>query len=308
MGTLLFPLTKKKIKMKKESGYQWKLGMFVIIGLVLFVGTIYFVGKQKNLFGSTFELYSKFNSVSGLEIGNNVRLSGINIGTVDDIDFLTDTTVVIKMVIKDEVRQYIKKDAFASISSDGLMGDKVLVINAGKNSNALVENNDYIKSKKAVEMDDLMVSVKKSVDNAALITSELAQFSYSMNNGNGALSKLVSDEQFGNSIKNTIQNLENSTTEFKKFTVNMNNGKGALSKLVGDERMGKVIDSSLTNVKTATKGLNEVIEAAKHNFLLRGFFKKKQKEEHKKQAELDALEEAAMKKELQMEAENDSIK
>ena len=294
--------------MKKESGYQWKLGMFVIIGLVLFVGTIYFVGKQKNLFGSTFELYSKFNSVSGLEIGNNVRLSGINIGTVDDIDFLTDTTVVIKMIIKDEARQYIKKDAYANISSDGLMGDKVLVINAGKKSNVLVENNDYIKSKKAVEMDDLMVSVKKSVDNAAVITAELAQFSYSMNNGNGALSKLVSDEQFGNSIKNTILNLENSTTEFKKFTVNMNNGKGALSKLVSDERMGKVIDSSLTNVKTATKGLNEVIEAAKHNFLLRGFFKKKQKEEYKKQDELDALEEAAMKKELQMGAENDSLK
>ena len=292
----------------KESGYQWKLGMFVVIGLVLFVGTIYFVGKQKNLFGSTFELYSKFNSVSGLAVGNNVRLSGINVGTVDDIDFLTDTTVVIKMVIKEEVRQYIKKDAFASISSDGLMGDKVLVISAGKNSTELVENNDYIKSKKAVEMDDLMVSVKKSVDNAAVITSELAQFSSSMNNGNGALSKLISDEEFGNSIKNTILNLENSTTEFKRFTVNMNNGKGALSKLVSDERMGKVIDSSLINVKTATKGLNEVIEAAKHNFLLRGFFKKKQKEEDKKQDELDALEEAAMKKELKMDAENDSIK
>lgn len=294
--------------MMKESGYQWKLGMFVVIGLVLFVGTIYFVGKQKNLFGSTFELYSKFNSVSGLAIGNNVRLSGINVGTVDDIDFLTDTTVVIKMVIKEEVRQYIKKDAFASISSDGLMGDKVLVISAGKNSTELVENNDYIKSKKAVEMDDLMVSVKKSVDNAAVITVELAQLSSSMNNGNGALSKLISDEEFGNSIKNTILNLENSTTEFKRFTVNMNNGKGALSKLVSDERMGKVIDSSLINVKTATKGLNEVIEAAKHNFLLRGFFKKKQKEEDKKQDELDALEEAAMKKELKMDAENDSIK
>ncbi|MBP4142195.1 MlaD family protein [Flavobacterium sp. I-SCBP12n] len=294
--------------MKKESGYQWKLGMFVIIGLVLFVGTIYFVGKQKNLFGSTFELYSKFNSVSGLEIGNNVRLSGINIGTVDDIDFLNDTLVIVRLVIKDEVRQFIKKDAIASISSDGLMGDKVLVISAGKKSNVIVEDKDQIASKRAIEMDDLMVSVKKSVDNAAVITAELAQFSYNMNNGNGALSKLISDEQFGNSIKGTILNLEKSTTEFKRFTVNMNNGKGALSKLVGDERMGKSVDSSLTNVKTATKGLNEVIEAAKHNFLLRGFFKKKKKEEEKKQEELDNLEEEQMKKELQMDVKNDSIK
>ncbi|MBG6188533.1 MULTISPECIES: MlaD family protein [Flavobacterium] len=294
--------------MNKESGYQWKLGMFVIIGLVLFVGTIYFVGKQKNLFGSTFELYSKFNSVNGLEVGNNVRLSGINIGTVEEIDFLNDTSVVIKLVIRDEVRKYIKKDAIASINSDGLMGDKVLTISSGKNSTVIVENNNYITSKKSIEMDDLMVSVKKSVDNAGVITAQLAQFSYSMNNGNGALSRLVSDEEFGNSIKTMVTNLENSSTEFKRFTVNMNNGKGALSKLVSDERMGKVIDSSLTNVKSATKGLNEVIEAAKNNFLLRGYFNKKKKEEEKKQEAAADLEEEEMKRELKIGAENDSLK
>lgn len=294
--------------MNKESGYQWKLGMFVIIGLVLFVSTIYFVGKQKNLFGSTFELNSKFNSVNGLEVGNNVLFSGINIGTVEEIEFLTDTSVVIKLVIKEEVRKYIKKDAIASISSDGLMGDKVLVISSGKNSKVIVENNDNIASKQAIEMEDLMVSVKKSVDNAGVITAQLAQFSYSMNNGNGALSRLVSDEEFGNSIKTMVTNLENSSTEFKKFTVNMNNGKGALSKLVSDERMGKVIDSSLTNVKTATKGLNEVIEAAKHNFLLRGYFNKKKKAEDKKLDELEDQEEIEMKKELNMGATSDTIK
>ena len=294
--------------MNKGSGYQWKLGMFVIIGLILFVGTIYFVGKQKNLFGSTFELYSKFNSVNGLEVGNNVRLSGINIGTVDEIEFLTDTSVVIKLVIKDEVRKYIKKDAIASINSDGLMGDKVLTISSGKNSKVMVENSNYIASKQSIEMDDLMVSVKKSVDNAGIITAQLAQFSYSMNNGNGALSRLVSDEEFGNSIKIMVTNLENSSTEFKKFTVNMNNGKGALSKLVSDERMGKIIDSSLTNVKSATKGMNEVIEAAKNNFLLRGYFNKKKKAEEQKLEDAVDLEEEEMKKELKIGVKNDSLK
>ncbi|MFV8361063.1 MlaD family protein [Flavobacterium sp. LS1P3] len=294
--------------MNKESGYQWKLGMFVIIGLALFVTTIYFVGKQKNLFGSTFELNSKFNSVNGLEVGNNVRFSGINIGTVEEIEFLTDTSVVIKLVIKEEVRKYIKKDAIASISSDGLMGDKVLIISSGKNSKVIVEDNDNIASKQAIEMEDLMVSVKKSVDNAGVITAQLAQFSYSMNNGNGALSKLVSDEEFGNSIKNMVANLENSSNEFKKFTIKMNDGKGALSKLVSDEKMGRMIDSTLTNVKTGTEGLNEVIEAAKHNFLLRGYFNKKKKAEDKKLEELEDQEEIEMKKELNIGAKFDTIK
>ncbi|MDI6033463.1 MlaD family protein [Flavobacterium sp. LB2P84] len=294
--------------MNKESGYQWKLGMFVIIGLVLFVATIYFVGKQKNLFGATFELNSKFNSVNGLEVGNNVRFSGINIGTVEEIEFLTDTSVVIKLVIKEEVRKYIKKDAIASINSDGLMGDKVLTISSGKNSNIIVEDNDNIASKQAIEMDDLMVSVKKSVDNAGVITAQLAQFSYSMNNGNGALSKLVSDEEFGNSIKKMVANLENSSNEFKKFTVKMNDGKGALSKLVSDEKMGRMIDSTLTNIKTGTEGLNEVIEAAKHNFLLRGYFNKKKKAEEKKLDDLEDQEEIEMKKELNIGAKFDTIK
>ena len=294
--------------MNKESRYQWKLGMFVIIGLAIFVTPIYFEKKKKNLFGSTFELNSKFNSVNGLEVGNNVRFSGINIGTVEEIEFLTDTSVVIKLVIKEEVRKYIKKDAIASISSDGLMGDKVLVISSGKNSKVIVEDNDNIASKQAIEMEDLMVSVKKSVDNAGVITAQLAQFSYSMNNGNGALSKLVSDEEFGNSIKNMVTNLENSSNEFKKFTVKMNDGKGALSKLVSDEKMGRMIDSTLTNVKTGTEGLNEVIEAAKHNFLLRGYYKKKKKAEEKKLDDLENQEEIEMKKELNIGAKFDTIK
>lgn len=294
--------------MNKESGYQWKLGMFVIIGLVLFVVTIFFIGKQKNLFGSTFELNSKFNSVNGLDVGNNVRFSGINIGTVKEIEFLTDTSVVIKLIIKEEVRKYIKKDAIASISSDGLMGDKVLIISSGKKSDIMVEDKDNILSKEAIEMDDLMISVKKSVDNAGLITEQLAQFSYSMNNGNGALSKLVSDEEFGNSIKNMVTNLENSSNEFKKFTVKMNDKKGVLSKLVNDEKMGRMIDSTLINVKTGTEGINEVIEAAKHNFLLRGYFNKKKKAEDKKLDDLENAEEIEMKKELNIGAKFDTIK
>jgi phospholipid/cholesterol/gamma-HCH transport system substrate-binding protein len=67
--------------MNKESGYQW-MGMFVIIGWYFLLQQYILLEKEKNLFGSTFELTAKFNSVNGLDIGNNVRFSGINIGTV----------------------------------------------------------------------------------------------------------------------------------------------------------------------------------------------------------------------------------
>ena len=128
--------------MKKELEYTWKLGMFVIIGLVLFTGTIYYVGKQQNLFGSTFHLKSNFKTVSGLQVGNNVRFSGINIGTVSEIQLINDSSVVVNVLIDEEVQKFIKSDASASIGSDGLMGDKVLTISPGINSNTIVKDND----------------------------------------------------------------------------------------------------------------------------------------------------------------------
>ncbi|MEO6231365.1 MAG: MlaD family protein [Ferruginibacter sp.] len=271
--------------MKNESGFTLKLGMFVTLGLLLFVVAIYFVGKQKNLFGSTFRIETKFKTVSGLKVGNNVRFSGINIGTVDEIQLLTDTSVRVVMVIKNDVQPFIKADATASIGSDGLMGDRVLTIYPGSNAASAIKENAVISSQPSVEMEELMASVKATLDNAGIITAQLAQFTYKMNNGNGALAKFISDEEFSGSLKSTLQNLQKSTNEFAKFTTKMNDEDGALAKL-SDPAFGEKLDSTMSNLQSGTKGLSENMEAAQHNFLLRGFFKKKKKAEAKKQADL----------------------
>lgn len=245
--------------MVKKSGYIWKLGMFVIIGMALFMVGIYLIGSNKNLFGETFRLKANFSNVSGLKVGNNVRLSGINIGSVEAIEFVSDTAVVVQVIIKEEVRKFIKTDAMASIGSDGLMGDKVLTISPGMGSKTIVKDNAVIASTKAIEMEDIMQSVKVSVDNAQVITYELAEFTSKMNNENSMLSKLVNDD-----------------------------------------KMGKSLDATLNNMQNATKGLNENMEAAKHNFLLRGYFKKKEKEEaKKKEAAKEKAEDAKKKKEAE---------
>lgn len=263
--------------MIKDTGFTWKLGMFVTIGVVAFVLTIYFVGKQKNMFGSTFLLKSHFKNVSGLKIGNNVRFSGINVGTVDAIELITDSSVVVDLLIENDVKSFIKTDAKVSISSDGLMGDKVLIISSGTSAKEAVKNNDILASKSAIEMEDLMISMKKSLDNVALISEDLAQFSHKVNNSNGALSKMITDEEFSNSLKSTLSNLQKSSVEFAKFTTKMNNGKGALSKMMNDEKFGRTLDSTMSNLQSGTKGLSENMEAAKSSFLLKGYFNKKEK-------------------------------
>jgi phospholipid/cholesterol/gamma-HCH transport system substrate-binding protein len=281
--------------MNKDNGSNWKLGMFVIVGLLLFILTIYFVGKQQNLFGSTFSIKSQFKTVSGLKVGNNVRFSGIDVGTVSEIELITDSTVVVSLLMEKDVQKYIKADATASIGSDGLMGDKVMTISPGTLSNKIVKDNDFIKSKSAIEMEDLMNSVKTTLDNAGIITAQLAEFTFSMNNGNGTLSKLMNDEKFANSLQKTLVNLEVSTNEFATFTTSMNNGKGVLSKLVNDEQLGIKLDSTMSNLQAGTKGLSENMEAAKENFLLKGYFNKKKKAEAKKLEELKKQEELKKK-------------
>ena len=322
-GCALFSFNLKNNSMTQNSNYIWKLGMFIILGVVLFMVSIYFIGNNKNLFSSTFQLKSHFKNVSGLKEGNNVRFSGINVGTVSGIEFISDSSVVVNLVIKQEVQQYIKTDAIASIGSDGLMGDKVLTISPGTSSNKVVEDNATIRSFKAVDMEDLMKGLNKSVDNAEIITTQLSEFSTKINEGKGALNKVLTDEEFAKSFETTIQNLKKSSEEFVTFTTNMNdkngtlsklmtnpkyansvektldnlektsnefevfakklnNDKGILSKLVGDERLAASVDSSLINIEKASKNIIEIEEAAKHNFLLRGYFKKKEKALEKK--------------------------
>jgi phospholipid/cholesterol/gamma-HCH transport system substrate-binding protein len=299
--------------MKKENNYIWKLGLFVTIGLAIFIGGIYFLGKQRNLFGATIELNVIFKNVNGLKVGNNVRFSGIDVGTVNQIRLITDTTVQVNISIKNNIQQFIKSDALASIGSDGLMGDMVLIISAGSPDNKSVKNKDFIVSKTAIDLDEIKVSVKKNLDNLNAITTQLALFTGKMNSGNGALSKLISDEAFSDHLKNTLanlhtsstefanftvslnkgktlSNLQNSTNEFAKFTTQMNNKKGFLYKVMNDEQFSKSLDSTITNLKTGSKSLNENMEAVKDNYFLKPYFNKQKK---KKAAKQKALEEQA---------------
>lgn len=230
--------------MKKESGFKWKVGLFVIIGFVLFLGVLFFIGKQKNLFGTVFQVKSVFKNVSGLKVGANVRFGGITVGTVGDIQLLTDTSVKVVMVLQSNVRKFINRDASAGISSDGLMGDKVILISPGTGGQQEIADGGTLSSQQPVEIDAILSSLKISADHAAVITDELAKLAYRINHGNGAISKLI-----------------------------------------GDSTIGKNLSTTMKNLNKSTEGLNENMEAAKHNFLLRGYFKKKKREEEKKKKE-----------------------
>jgi len=221
--------------------FKIRLGLFVAGGLVIFMFAIFIIGKQKNLFNPVYKLSSDFYNVSGLQVGNNVRFSGINVGTVDNIKIINDSTVRVDLLIRQEVKKFIKTDSEVTIGSEGLIGDKLIIITQGSSDAILAREGQSLSSIEPVETDAIMLSLQVTAGFAEVIAQQLAEIMVNINSGNGTLGRLINDSTIARNLDKTMQNLKNSS-----------------------------------------KGLDENMEAVQHNFLLRGFFNRKAKDEEKR--------------------------
>ena len=231
----------KLVHMKKTTGNTVKLGIFVFLSVTLFIAGIYFIGQRQQLFGTTFKVSGIFQDISGLQIGNNVRFSGINVGIVQEIEQISDSTVRVDMVINERTRKFIKKNAKAVIGSDGLMGNKIVLITPGTSSAKGIANNDLLETVKPLSMDDIMLKIKVTSENAANITDDLSA-----------------------------------------VMANIRQGKGTIGKLFMDSILAENVDQALVNIKQGAGGFKQNMEAAKHNFLLKGYYNVKDKVKDKK--------------------------
>jgi phospholipid/cholesterol/gamma-HCH transport system substrate-binding protein len=111
--------------------FKARLGIFIAGGIAIFVIAIFIIGKQQNLFNPVFKITTNFYNISGLQVGNNIRFSGIDVGIVDNIKIINDSTVQVDMLVRKDVQQFIKSDSEASIGSEGIIGDKIVIITQG---------------------------------------------------------------------------------------------------------------------------------------------------------------------------------
>jgi phospholipid/cholesterol/gamma-HCH transport system substrate-binding protein len=159
--------------MKKTTSQKISLGLFVIIGLLIFVLATYLIGDKQKMFGKTNHLQATFNNVNGLKLGNNVRYSGVNVGTVRNIEMIGDTSIRVDMIIDKNIFKHIRKDAVATIGSDGLVGSMVISIVPGKGTALPAEPGDEISSQNRIRTDDLLNTFNKTNKNAAQLTENL---------------------------------------------------------------------------------------------------------------------------------------
>ncbi|WP_026934570.1 MlaD family protein [Christiangramia echinicola] len=330
--------------MKKSASQRIKLGVFVVLGMTILILALYFIGNRQHIFTKNIPVFAEFENVNGLQIGNNVRYSGINVGTVSKIEMFAESRILVQMMIEESTGRFIKKDAIATIGSDGLVGSMVVNILPGGEDLAIVKPGDTIETYSRIGADDMLSTLNVTNENAALLTSDLLKITNKILEAKGTLGVLVSDTLLAEDIKLTLSNLketsEQTTRAMKKVNrelanINFNeslagvllsdtisrdrmdniiknldsssyristitdnigvlikeikNGEGALNYLTQDKGFVYNIDTTLINMKESTKKLNENMEALKHNFLFRGYFRKlerkKEKEEMKEKNE-----------------------
>lgn len=225
--------------MKKKTGNSIKLGVFVIAGLVLLISGIYFIGQKQRLFSDVFRISGMFNNVNGLQVGNNIRFSGINIGTVENITIISDTSVRVDMIIDKDVQKFIKKDATAIIGSEGLMGNKTVNIAPGSLSDTQIGDQDVIRTMKPIDFDEILGQLNTTTQNAALITDDLSAIMNSIREGKGTVGKLFMDTTLAKDLNQTIKNLRGGTKGFEENMDAVQHSillRGAFKKKKSDEK------------------------------------------------------------------------
>jgi phospholipid/cholesterol/gamma-HCH transport system substrate-binding protein len=292
--------------MNTGSTNHVKLGIFITIGFLLFAGVIYYISAKQQFFASTFRISGVFGDVSGLQAGNNVRFSGVTVGLVESLRMESDSTVRVGMLINEDAHRFMKKDAEASIGSEGLMGNKIVILTPGTTSQPEIEENDLVKTIPPLNRDRGLYTFKTTSDNIQEITADLADIVHSIRRGKGTIGQLVMDSTY---LKQTRDNLTQVTSDFvamsgslrsgktvlgkllmdstylavpinnairitsdlSDITASVRSGKGAVGRLLMDSATASTLDTTLINMKHGTYQMNHRLEEARKSFLLWGF-------------------------------------
>jgi phospholipid/cholesterol/gamma-HCH transport system substrate-binding protein len=310
------------------------VGVFVFIGLIFLVLGIFMIGNLNETFKSKIEAVAFFDEVGGLKKGNNIWLSGVKIGIIKDLEFFGDRKVKVIMKIDDKAVPYIPKDAFAKLGTDGLIGNKILIIYGGTSLSRNLQDGDTLNVEKTFTSEDMINTLQENNKNLLAITADFKVISSKLAGGEGTIGKLINDDALYaqldaaslslqkasaraeqlvnslatfseglnkkgtlaneittdtvvfNSLKTTVLQLQQMADTAGVFINNLKEAAGnpesSIGVLLYDEESGERLKQIIINLESGSQKLDEDLEAAKHNFLLKGYFKDKEKENRKK--------------------------
>jgi phospholipid/cholesterol/gamma-HCH transport system substrate-binding protein len=247
--------------MAKPQRNNFKLGVFVLSGLSILMLSFFLIGRNSNLFDSDFSLRVRFSALEGLSEGSNVLFSGIQAGTVKNIEMLGDTTIEVTMRINSKVKPYIRSNAVASIGTEGLMGNKVINISPLTGNAQLVNDGALLTARKMASMEEIIQTLSTTNNNVAAISSVLKGTVLRIDSSE--LLKLIDDHQIAGNIRSTARSLQDASagifrmsTTFNEIITDLHAGKGTAGLLLRDTASARRIKSAIENISWASRDVS----------------------------------------------------
>ena len=196
---------------KQENRKAIIVGIFLAIGVVIFLLGVFTLGGQQKSFEKSIHVSAIFDDVAGLKKGNDVWFSGVKVGTVSEVKFVGISQVDVKMRIDEKSRVYIHTNSGVHIGSDGLIGNKLIVIDGGSPQAPVVAEGDTLHAERALSTDDMLKVLQKNNNNLLAITSDFKTLSHNILAGKGTLGALLADSTMGMQLKASMRNLQATT-------------------------------------------------------------------------------------------------
>jgi len=217
-----------------------KVGFFFIIALLIFA-VMMEVGEKWNPFEKNMMYKTYLSTITGLKVGDPVRLAGVDIGSIKEIKVLEN-----KVEINFEVQRgtRIKTDTVASLRLTNLLGGQFLGLSFGSLQAPLLPEGSVVQGKDTANIDEI-------VDNMGDLTKDAKTLITDLNkNQNEVMGKVSSmlDENRGN-IRGAISNLNSITTKFDR-------GDGSLALLLNDKTLYNNTNATTANLKNITDKIN----------------------------------------------------
>ncbi len=231
-----------------------KLGIFIFIGTVLMVISIFLIGNKDSLFVSSIYIKTHFPTIEGLKSGAPVRFSGMDIGAVSSITLIPEEEdrVEVTMRIEEEVVQFIRIDSEASIETEGVIGKKIVSISPGSPDLEAIRDGGTIRSKAPISMTEIIEETQGAISYMKEITKDFSEIVSKINKGDGTIGKIVNDDEL---YYSTVRIIQSSDTSLNAITKRLDQ---VSTFIIG---LGDGVENILLNVETATKDISTLVQS-----------------------------------------------
>lgn len=236
-----------------------RVGVMVVVALALFMAGTFLIGREQRFWELKISYEIRFARINGLRVGSAVSLTGVDIGSVQDVYFPEDANaayIAIRVRVAGSAARRIREDSLARIRTIGLLGDKYIEISAGSPQSAMLPPGSIIPSADPIDYEALLGEGGDIVTNIVETTNSLRNVLAAIEQGQGLLGQMVKNHEQGAmtlaDLQKTLAHIEATSASIERIAKEVESGKGALGVLL---KRGAETERLLANLDRAAKEL-----------------------------------------------------